>query len=203
MSKPSEPKKISRRSFIKDVGGGVLATSLIAPALPSAIAKSEAAKSPEIPLIPIRITVNGEALKMRIEPRTTLLELLRDKLQLTGTKLVCNHGECGSCTVLLNQRAVYSCQTLAVDADGQEVLTIEGLLSGEKLHPLQQAFRENDGLQCGFCTPGQIMAAHALLLRNPHPDLEEIKEGMSGNLCRCGAYPNIIKSVKAASENMQ
>jgi aerobic-type carbon monoxide dehydrogenase small subunit (CoxS/CutS family) len=129
------------------------------------------------------------------------VELLRDHLELTGTKIGCNQGECGSCTVLVNGKAVYSCHILALDVAGKNVVTVEGLMKGEELHPVQEAFIEHDGLQCGYCTPGQIMAAQALLLKNPKPDKNEIIEGMSGNICRCAAYPNIIKSVVAAAEN--
>lgn len=128
-----------------------------------------------------------------------MVQVLREKLNLTGTKVVCNQGECGGCTVLLNGKSVYSCHILALDTNGKEVITIEGLMHGEKLHLVQQAFVEHDGLQCGFCTPGQVMAAQALLIKHPEPTEEEITEGMSGNLCRCAAYPNILKSVKAAA----
>jgi xanthine dehydrogenase YagT iron-sulfur-binding subunit len=137
-----------------------------------------------------------------VEPRTTLAQLLRDKLQLTGTKIVCNNGECGGCTVVMDGKAVYSCHTLALDAAGKEVITVEGLMEGEKLGAVQEAFYEKDGYQCGFCTPGQVMAAYALLLKNKQPEVDEIKYGMSGNLCRCAAYPKIIDSVQAASEKM-
>jgi len=149
---------------------------------------------------PLTLNVNGKPVRVLVEPRTTLAELLRDRLDLTGTKVVCNQGECGSCTVLLNGEAVYSCHILALDAAGKEVTTVEGLMEGEKLHPLQEAFIEHDGLQCGFCTPGQIMAARALLLKHPRPTVEQVKEGMAGNLCRCSAYPNIIDSVLAAAK---
>ncbi len=136
-----------------------------------------------------------------MEPQTSLAELLRHQLKLTGTKIVCNHGECGACTVLLDNKVVYACHMLALDAAGKSVITIEGLLQGEELHPLQKAFVDHDGLQCGFCTPGQIMAAQGLLLKNPHPTREEVLVGMSGNLCRCAAYPHIIESVLAAAQN--
>jgi len=149
------------------------------------------------------LKVNGKPVRVLVEPRTTLAELLRGHLRLTGTKVVCNHGECGACTVLLDGKAVYSCHMLALDAAGKEVVTIEGLMDGENLHPLQTAFIEEDGLQCGFCTPGQVMAAYALLMKHPKPTVEQVKEGMSGNLCRCAAYPNIVKSVMAAAKKMR
>ncbi|MFC2136494.1 (2Fe-2S)-binding protein [Bacteroidota bacterium] len=151
----------------------------------------------------MKLKVNGKNLRLMIQPETTLVEILRDKLQLTGTKISCNNGECGGCTVLLDGNAVYSCHMLALDAAGKEVITIEGLMNGEELHPLQQAFIDEDGLQCGFCTPGQIMAAYALLLNNPAPTKDEITEAMSGNLCKCAAYPNIIKSVQKAAVKMK
>jgi aerobic-type carbon monoxide dehydrogenase small subunit (CoxS/CutS family) len=128
----------------------------------------------------------------------TLAEVLRDRLDLTGTKVCCNQGTCGTCTVLLDDVAVYSCHMLALDAAGHRVTTIEGLMEGEELHPLQKAFVDRDGLQCGYCTPGQVMSAEALLLENPDPTTNEIREAMTGNLCRCGAYPKIIESIEAA-----
>ena len=148
----------------------------------------------------LSLNVNGKSVTLMIETRTTLVEVLRDHLQLTGTKVSCNQGECGACTVLLDGKAVYSCHMLAIDAAGKEVITIEGLLSGEKLHPIQEAFVEHDGMQCGFCTSGQIMAAQDLLLKESKPTKQQVLEGMSGNLCRCGAYPHIIESVLAAAE---
>ena len=151
----------------------------------------------------VKLKVNGKNVRLLIQPETTLVEILRDKLQLTGTKISCNNGECGGCTLLLDGRAVYSCHMLALDAAGKEVITIEGLMNGEELHSLQQAFIDEDGLQCGFCTPGQIMAAYALLLNNPAPTKDEITEAMSGNLCKCAAYPNIIKSVQTAAVKMK
>jgi xanthine dehydrogenase YagT iron-sulfur-binding subunit len=133
-------------------------------------------------------------------PETTLVEVLRDHLNLTGTKVTCNQGECGACTVLMDGKPVYSCHLLAVDAEGTEITTIEGLMDGEKLHPIQEAFIEHDGLQCGFCTPGQIMAAQGILNKKGNPTRDDILEGMSGNLCRCAAYPNILASAVAAAE---
>ena len=150
----------------------------------------------------IVLKVNDKQIRLLIEPRTTLAQVLRDQLHLTGTKIICNQGECGGYTVLLDGKAVYSCHILALDAAGKEVTTIEGLLNGEKLHPIQQAFIDHDGYQCGFCTPGQIMSAQGLLLKNSKPDREQVKEAMAGNLCRCSAYPNIVESVLAAAEKV-
>lgn len=200
MSKSKSKTSLSRRQFLKGVGTGVASTvavTKIAKALP--LEQLEEAISPAGQVM-IQLKINGKDYRLHVEPQTTLVEVLRNELQLTGTKVVCNHGECGACTVLLDGKAVYSCHLLAIDAQGKEITTIEGLMSGEELHPLQKAFVKKDGYQCGFCTPGQIMAAQALLLKNPHPSREEILDGMSGNLCRCAAYPKIIDSVIAASK---
>ena len=149
----------------------------------------------------ITLEVNGLPQYVEVEPRRTLLDALRIDIGLTGAKLVCNMGNCGACTVLVDGVAQYSCLTLAIECEGKQITTIEGLAPGGELHPLQQAFVQHDALQCGFCTPGQIMAAHALLQRNPHPTEDEILEGLSGNLCRCGAYRGIVEAVKSAAEN--
>ncbi|MBN1248948.1 MAG: (2Fe-2S)-binding protein [Anaerolineae bacterium] len=152
--------------------------------------------------VPLEFTVNGEAVQVLVEPRRTLLSVLREELGLTGSKLGCDHGQCGACTVILDGETVYACLTLAIDCEGREVRTIEGVSHGQELHPVQQAFIEYDGYQCGFCTPGQVMSAIALLEHNPHPTEEEVVEAMSGNICRCGAYPNILDAVVAAAEMM-
>ena len=149
--------------------------------------------------VPLTLNVNGRRQALEIEPRRTLLEALRIDLGLTGTKLVCNMGNCGACTVLVDGVPVYSCLTLALDCQGKAITTIEGLGEAGTLSHLQQAFIQHDALQCGFCTPGQILAAHALLQQNPHPTEAEVVEGMSGNLCRCGAYRGIVKAVLSAA----
>jgi xanthine dehydrogenase YagT iron-sulfur-binding subunit len=146
----------------------------------------------------MRLTINAEEHELALRGHETLLAVLRDQLQLTGTKYGCARGECGACTVLVNGRAAYACLTLAAGCDGESITTIEGLGSGESLHPLQRAFIEHDALQCGYCTPGQLMAAAALLARTAAPTDEEIRRGMSGNLCRCGTYPKIARAVQAA-----
>ncbi len=150
----------------------------------------------------ITLNVNGRNQRVDVEPRRTLLDTLRIDLGLTGAKQVCNMGNCGACTVLVDGTAVYSCLTLAVECEGKQITTIEGLSRDGGLHPLQQAFVQHDALQCGFCTPGQVMAAYALLQRNPNPTEAEVVEGMSGNLCRCGAYRGIIEAVLTASNEM-
>jgi len=147
----------------------------------------------------IKLQINDEDFDPYVETYWTLLDLLRDELGFTGTKKGCNEGACGTCTVLLNDLAIKSCLLYAVQADGQKVLTIEGLESAGELHPLQKAFIEHDGLQCGFCTPGQIIASKALLDRNPNPTEDDVKRALAGNLCRCGCYNKIVESVLAAA----
>ncbi len=147
----------------------------------------------------INLTVNGRGYQLEVESDLTLLTLLREKLGLTGTKQGCDGGECGSCTVLINGEAILSCLTLALDVAGKEITTIEGLAVDGQLDPLQQAFMTEGAIQCGFCTPGMIMSAKALLNRNPHPTVAEIKESMAGNICRCTGYQKIIKAVETAS----
>ena len=148
----------------------------------------------------VRLQVNGEEHDVEVEPRLLLVHLLRDKLGLTGTHVGCDTSNCGACTVHLDGRAVKSCTVLAVQADGAEVTTIEGLGGEGNLHPMQEAFWENHGLQCGYCTPGMIMAATDLLKRNPDPSEEEVREALEGNLCRCTGYHNIVKAVLAAAK---
>jgi carbon-monoxide dehydrogenase small subunit len=149
--------------------------------------------------VPVRLTVNGVLHEVDVEPRLLLVHLLRDRLGLTGAKVGCDTSNCGACTVHLDGDAVKSCTVLAVQADGAEVTTIEGLGSVSELHSLQAAFWEHHGLQCGYCTPGMIMAAADLLKRNPNPSEEEIRHGLEGNLCRCTGYQNIVEAVKAAA----
>ena len=146
------------------------------------------------------VTVNGRAHEVIVPPSATLLELLRDELELTGTKLVCDRGECGACTVLLDGRTAYSCLTLAAACEGATVVTVEGLaVPGGVLAPLQQAFIAHDAAQCGFCTPGQLVAAHDLLSRIPNPSDDQIRDAMTGNLCRCGTYPKIASAIRAVA----
>jgi aerobic carbon-monoxide dehydrogenase small subunit len=147
----------------------------------------------------VRVKVNGQEHEAEIEPRLLLVHFIREVLGLTGTHVGCDTTNCGACTVLLNGRAIKSCTMFAVQVDGQEIRTIEGLARNGELHPLQEGFREEHGLQCGFCTPGMIMAACALLEKNPHPSEQEIRWGISGNLCRCTGYQNIVKAVQYAA----
>ncbi len=144
--------------------------------------------------------VNGERHIVHVDIRRTLLEVLRETLGLTGTKEMCNKGDCGGCTVIMDGRPVLSCLTLAIEAQGKKIITIEGLANGYELHPIQQAFVEHGAIQCGYCTPGFIMSAKALLDKNPHPTEDEIKEGIANNLCRCTGYVQIVEAIQAASQ---
>ena len=153
-------------------------------------------------MIKINLTVNGNKISKEIDPKTLLSIFLRENLDLTGTHIGCDTSQCGACAVHLNGKAVKSCSMLAVQADGSEITTIEGIANGDKLHPMQEAFRENHGLQCGFCTPGMIMSAIKLVENNPKISENEIRKGLEGNICRCTGYNNIVKSVSAASKVM-
>ena len=148
----------------------------------------------------ISVTVNGTTHTDDVEPRTLLVHYIRDTVGLTGTNIGCDTSSCGACTLHMNGESVKSCTVLAVQADGADILTIEGLATDGELHPMQEAFRQNHGLQCGYCTPGMVMAAVGLLDENPHPTEAEVREGLEGNLCRCTGYHNIVKSVLAAAE---
>ncbi|PWT97072.1 MAG: (2Fe-2S)-binding protein [Terriglobia bacterium] len=186
--------KISRRRFFEGTGAGIVAT-----AVPLQGQETKAPPPGTVPRTTIQVTVNGERRKIEVEDRWTLVEVLRDHLGLTGSKIGCDRGECGACTVLLDGKPVYSCSQLAVWADGRSVQTVEGLSPNGQLDPLQQAFIQHDGPQCGFCTSGQLMSAKALLNRNPHPTLDEVRHAMTGNICRCSNYNRYVESVMAAA----
>ena len=200
--KPLKPPAISRRSFIKGAGAVAAAAGLVrVPAasadqktLPAGVAESlgPAAES-------IELKINGNATRLTIEPRVTLLNALREHLGLTGTKLVCDRGACGACTVHLDGKPVVSCMMLAVDARGHEVTTIEGLGTPAHMHPVQAAFVEADALQCGFCTPGMVMSVAAALERNPAATIDEIKHATAGNTCRCGTYTHVFAAALRAA----
>jgi xanthine dehydrogenase YagT iron-sulfur-binding subunit len=193
---------VSRRDFIKGVGRGALGTAVLAPLRGQTIATRKG-RVPVYERKTITLTVNAKKIDLAVEANETLLDALRDRLDLTGAKKVCDRGECGGCTVLLDGVPVYACMTLAVRADGKTVKTVEGLAEGGKLHPVQEAFIEKDGYQCGFCTPGFIMTTSAFLEKNPAPSLDEIKQALSGNLCRCGNYAKIYGAVDAAAKKMK
>ena len=190
-----EEKGFSRRGFLATVGAAPMAAGILDQAKPAAA--PQPAKPPE----PVKtvLKVNGRTVKVQVEPRETLLSVLRERLGLTGTKPGCESGECGACTVLVDGIPKYSCLILALEAEGHEITTIEGLMKGETLGVVQKALVEEDAMQCGYCTPGQVMAAEGLLRVTPDPSLDEIRLAMSGNLCRCGAYDHISKAVRRAA----
>ncbi len=195
--------KISRREFLEGTGAGLVIVATV-PSLvqagPLATSRAPAAAdAPSVPRTAIRLVVNGVERRIEVEDRWTLAELLRDHLELTGTKIGCDRGECGACTVLLDGKPVYSCSYLAVWVDGRAIQTVEGLAQGDRLHPLQEAFIAHDGPQCGFCTPGQLMSSRALLERNPHPTADEVRAALTGNLCRCSNYNRYVEAVLAAA----
>jgi xanthine dehydrogenase YagT iron-sulfur-binding subunit len=193
----------TRRHFLKQVAGTSAAISF-GPALMGMgsveAAETETGATPaggaSASIIALQLKINGKDHKLEIDPRTTLLDALREHLQLTGSKKGCDHGQCGACTVLVNGRRVNSCLSFAVMHEGDEITTIEGLAKGDELHPVQAAFLEHDGFQCGYCTPGQICSAVACIAEGHTKSDSEIREWMSGNLCRCGAYPNIVAAIK-------
>jgi xanthine dehydrogenase YagT iron-sulfur-binding subunit len=200
----SGPSNPTRREFLLTTGGTPSAAAIAAwaPALANRAAAQSGspAAAPDGPntegAVPITLRINGEDRQLRIDPRTTLLDCLRETVALTGTKKGCDHGQCGACTVHVNGRRVNSCLSLTVMHDGEEITTIEGLGTPDALHPMQAAFVACDGYQCGYCTSGQIMSAVALLKEPCGPDDADVKELMSGNICRCGAYPNIVAAIQ-------
>ncbi len=179
---------------------GFLASGAAVAAVPLAVGRAQAAiAKPKVGPMPIMLTVNGGMYALSLDPRTTLLDALREHVGLTGSKKGCDHGQCGACTVHLDGERVLSCLVLAAQAEGHAVITIEGLANGDRLHPMQQAFVDHDALQCGYCTPGQIMSAVACVREGHTGSDTEIREYMSGNLCRCAAYPNIVAAIKQAA----
>jgi xanthine dehydrogenase YagT iron-sulfur-binding subunit len=188
---------LTRRQFIKSIGTAAAVTAVTGRAIASE--NKEDVVLPAEKLSKITLMINGRRQRLVVEPRWSLLYVLRERLGLTGTKAGCERGECGACTVLIDGIPRYACMTLAVEAQGVSITTLEGLMNGDELGPVQQAFLEEDAFQCGYCTPGQIMAAEGLLRTNPNPSLDEIRKGMSGNLCRCGAYAHIFKAVSKAA----
>ncbi len=195
-TKGREHDGVTRRGFIGTVGVGALGAATVGTRRAEAVPEIT---TPEA-MVQIGLTINGRIHRLLVEPRWTLLFTLRERLGLTGTKVGCERGECGSCTVLIDGQPRYACMTLAVEAEGSQITTIEGLMDGEALGDVQQAFVNEDAFQCGFCTPGQIMAAEGLLQANPSPSNEEIRKGMSGNLCRCAAYHHIVRAVDSAAD---
>ncbi len=201
MEKP-KGKGVSRRDFLKGLGGGAVGAAVVSTGLLDATKveayPTEATGAGRGKSL-VNLKVNGKLYRLSVEHRQTLAEVLRDELGMTGTRIGCDRGECGACTVIINGRNVYSCSQLAVWMNNREVLTIEGLAKGEKLDPVQEAFIEHDGPQCGFCTSGQIMSGKALLLHNSNPTEAQVRRALSGNLCRCGNYNREVAAVLAAA----
>lgn len=198
-----QPKENPRRNFLKQ--SSLLTAVALTPGVAVKAAENhfDEKVAAVFEKLPLNLTVNGTPHKLSIEPRVTLLDLLREQLDLTGTKKGCDYGQCGACTVHVDGHRVNSCLTLAMMVDGKKVTTIEGLAKGDQLHPMQEAFIKHDGFQCGYCTPGQIMSAVACV-REGHAGSEaEIREYMSGNICRCGAYPNIVNAIQEVKNGGQ
>lgn len=193
---PHSHPGISRRGFLSSVSAGTMVAVSVQDVPPAPAQEIEAVGT----TVTVNLRINGLSRKIVVEPRWSLLYVLREVIGLTGTKIGCDRGECGACTVIIDGKPRYACMTLAVEAQGREITTLEGLMDGEKLGPVQQAFAEEDAFQCGYCTPGQIMAVEALLRRNPSPTIEQIRHGLSGNLCRCAAYRHIFNAAARAAE---
>jgi xanthine dehydrogenase YagT iron-sulfur-binding subunit len=190
--------RLSRRGFVQSVGAG---SGVIGSGLLSSQAAAQSAVTAGPGEVPITLNINGKALKVNVEPRTTLLDALRFQLDITGSKRVCDRGTCGACTVIVNGKSMYGCTVLAIDAQGKNIQTIEGFgMQNGKPHALVQAFVNNDAQQCGYCTPGFVTAAKAFLDKNPNPTYEQVKAGLGGNLCRCGTYVGVRKAVLEAAK---
>jgi xanthine dehydrogenase YagT iron-sulfur-binding subunit len=189
---------LTRRSFLTTLGAGAMTLAVADKLHATPAADAEMIERGE--MTKVVLDINGRKYRLLVEPRWSLLYVLREQLGLTGTKVGCERGECGTCTVIINDVPRYACMILAVEAEGTKITTLEGLMKGEELGLVQKAFVEHDAFQCGYCAPGQIMAVEGLLRKNPDPSTEEIRHGMSGNLCRCGAYKHIVNAAKKAAE---
>jgi xanthine dehydrogenase YagT iron-sulfur-binding subunit len=189
-SKKKNEPGFSRRTFLKTVGAGGVAAGVIAP---GGTAEAQVAGVGPGP-VPVTLNINGRTHKLEIEPRVTLLDALRNRLNLTGSKRVCDRGSCGACTVIVEGRTLYACTTLAIEMQGKAVRTVESFTNGTVLHPVQQAFCEKDGMMCGFCTPGFVTSAVALLEKNPKPTALEARKALDGNICRCGTYVRVLEA---------
>ncbi len=182
---------VSRRAFLKTVGASSLAAGVIAPGEAEAQAPGQVGPGE----VAVQLTIDGKAHRLQVEPRVTLLDAMRTRLNVTAQKRVCDRGSCGACTVLVDGRTAYACSVLAIEMQGKAIRTVESLAQGTVLHPVQQAFCDHDGLMCGFCTPGFVMSAVALLEANPSPTAAQAKAALDGNICRCGTYPRVIEAV--------
>jgi xanthine dehydrogenase YagT iron-sulfur-binding subunit len=191
------PMTVSRREFLKGAGVTGLASAVTA----AGVAETEAQTGPRVlgpGDVPVSLMVNGKRLELKIEPRVTLLDALRNRADLTGNKRVCDRGTCGACTMIVDGRTVYSCSTLAIEVQGKQIRTVDGLANGATLHPVQQAFCDVDALMCGFCTPGFVVATVALLEKHPNATPEQMRKGLDGNICRCGTFVRILEAANAA-----
>ena len=188
---------VSRREFLKGAGVTGLASAVTA----AGVAETEAQTGPRVlgpGDVPVSLMVNGKRLELKIEPRVTLLDAVRNRADLTGNKRVCDRGSCGACTMIVDGRTVYSCSTLAIEVQGKQIRTVDGLANGATLHPVQQAFCDVDALMCGFCTPGFVVATVALLEKHPNATPEQMRKGLDGNICRCGTFVRILEAANAA-----
>ena len=205
MPKPKEPEangalEVSRRGFLTGAGA-VISSSLVAGTESLRAAPESTGAAVAGPgKVDITLTVNGAEKTLALEPRVTLLDALRFELDLTGAKKVCDRGTCGACTVTIDGKPAYACSVLAIQVEGKDIRTVEGLAQGDQLHPIQQAFVDNDAQQCGYCTPGFVMACKAFLDKNPNPTLDQVRTGLGGNLCRCGTYVGVAQAVLQSSE---
>jgi xanthine dehydrogenase YagT iron-sulfur-binding subunit len=199
--KVGEKEGISRRNFLKVSGISLTVPLVLGPRVVRAGGADVKVFGPG--KVPVTLTVNGKAMKAEVEPRVTLLEALRNDLDLTGAKRVCDRATCGACTVIVDGKPVYSCTVLAIEAQGRSITTVEGLMQGDNLHPVQQAFVDNDAQQCGFCTPGFVVACKAFLDKHPNPTPEQVQQGLGGNLCRCGTYMGIRAAVLQAANQQK
>jgi xanthine dehydrogenase YagT iron-sulfur-binding subunit len=192
--KDDKPENVSRRNFLKSAGVASLAASVAGAPEAEAQAGAPVVGPGDVP---VRLMVNGRRVDLTIEPRVTLLDALRMRADLTGNKRGCDRGACGACTMIVDGRPVYSCSTLAIEVQGKQIRTVDGLANGATLHPVQKAFCDTDALMCGFCTPGFIMSSVALLEKNPAPSPEQIRRGLDGNICRCGTFSRIFEAVSS------
>lgn len=192
---PKDDFGFSRRDFLKTVGVGGIAAGVVGPG------EADAQQVPVVGpgAVPIALTINGKTHKLSVEPRVTLLDAVRNHLNITGVKRVCDRGSCGACTMIVDGRTIYACSTLAIEMQGKNIRTVEGLTEGTALHPVQQAFCEADALMCGFCTPGFVTATVALLEKNPKPTPEEARKALDGNICRCGTYKRVLEAALKSS----
>ena len=195
--KPDELSGVSRREFLKISSISVAVPLVAGPQMVMAAGEEVPVYGPG--KVPIELTINGKKAKLEVEPRVTLLDALRDSLDITGAKRVCDRGECGACTVMIDNKTVYACSMLAIEAQGKQITTVESLMQGGKLHPIQQAFVDHDASQCGFCTPGFVVSCKAFLDKRPHPSPDDSRRGLSGNLCRCGTYAGIREVIAQAA----